>query len=114
MTFIRENHDLGHMEPDPVEEFQKRPHRSCCLPYHVAIKGSSSPRKTHVLLEANSKTTCGVSLNDKLWVRPRLQAITLLLISFRQHAIPLKADVSVMNLEVKVPRKELIVRNHVG
>jgi thymidylate synthase len=72
VAFMRECQDLGQMELVPVEELQKQHNQSHYLPHHAVMKESSITTKLRVVFEANSKTTIGVSQNDKLMVGPKL------------------------------------------
>lgn len=67
------------------------------LPHHGVIKLDSTTTKLRVVFDASSKCTNGQSLNQTLFVRPKLQTDVLaLLIKFRIGAVALTADVKQM------------------
>lgn len=101
--FMTEYQELDHMRPVPKEEVVVDSQKSFYLPHHAVIKDSSSTTKLRVVFDGSSKTTSGISLNDKLAVGPTIQDdIISIMLRFRSHSIVLKADVEKMYRQILV------------
>lgn len=73
------------------------------IPHHAVIRKDKATTKTRVVLDASTKTSSGLSLNDILYTGPNLQSnLFTLLIKFRLFAIALTADVKQMYLRIMV------------
>ncbi|XP_066585494.1 uncharacterized protein [Prorops nasuta] len=77
--FLQEYIMLGHMSPVPMNSDFR-----VFLPHHAVFKTDNQKTKIHVVLNASSKTSTGVSLNDTLFIGPKLQQdITRILMNWR-------------------------------
>ncbi|XP_066595436.1 uncharacterized protein [Prorops nasuta] len=77
--FLQEYIMLGHMSPVPMN-FDFR----VFLPHHAVFKTDNQKTKIRVVFNASSKTSTGVSLNDTLFIGPKLQQdITRILMNWR-------------------------------
>ncbi|XP_066585608.1 uncharacterized protein [Prorops nasuta] len=77
--FLQEYIMLGHMSPVPMNS-------DFCvfLPHHAVFKTDNQKTKIRVVFNASSKTSTGVSLNDTLFIGPKLQQdITRILMNWR-------------------------------
>ena len=102
-AFLSEYLQLGHMKEIPPEKESVPDSDSYYLPHHAVLKESSSTTKLRVVFDGSSRSSTGVSLNDKLMVGPKLQDdIFPLLIRFRGHRVPLCADIEKMYRQIIV------------
>ncbi|XP_066599958.1 uncharacterized protein [Prorops nasuta] len=70
---------LGHMSPVPMNSDFR-----VFLPHHAVFKIENQKTKIRVVFNASSKTSTGVSLNDTLFIGPKLQQdITRILMNWR-------------------------------
>ncbi|XP_066585641.1 uncharacterized protein [Prorops nasuta] len=77
--FLQEYIMLGHMSPVPMNSDFR-----VFLPHHAVFKTDNQKTKIRVVLNASSKTSTGVSLNDTLFIGPKLQQdITRILMNWR-------------------------------
>ncbi|XP_066596592.1 uncharacterized protein [Prorops nasuta] len=66
--FLQEYLLLGHMSPVPMNSDFR-----VFLPQHAVFKTENQKTKIRVMFNASSKTSTGVSLNDTLFIGPKLQ-----------------------------------------
>ena len=64
----------GHMEVIPHKEIAISKSDSYYLPHHCVFKEDSSTTKLRVVFDASAKTSCGVSLDKRLMIGPKLQS----------------------------------------
>ncbi|XP_055905489.1 uncharacterized protein LOC129940981 [Eupeodes corollae] len=97
---FNEYKDLNHMtEVGPTA--LSSPHYF--LPHHAVMKESSSTTKLRIVFDASCKTSDGTSLNDHLFIGPRLQDDIFDHISrFRKHKIAFTADINKMYRQIWV------------
>ncbi|XP_066581625.1 uncharacterized protein [Prorops nasuta] len=77
--FLQEYLWLGHMSPVPMNSDFR-----FFLPHHAVFKTDNQKTKIRVVFNASSKTSTGVSLNDTLFIGPKLQQdITRILMNWR-------------------------------
>ncbi|XP_066592941.1 uncharacterized protein [Prorops nasuta] len=77
--FLREYQSLGHMSPINLDSGFR-----VFLPHHAVFKIENQKEKIRVVFNASSKTSSGVSLNDTLFIGPKLQQdITRILMNWR-------------------------------
>ena len=96
-SVIQEYLDLGHAELIPPDELWKPKHETYYLPMHVVYKDSSTSTKIRAVFDASTKSSSGLSLNDKLYVGPTVHTPLLdVLLRFRLHRIALTTDISKM------------------
>ncbi|XP_066590522.1 uncharacterized protein [Prorops nasuta] len=77
--FLQEYLMLGHMSPVPRNSDFR-----VFLPHHAVFKTENQKTKIRVVFNASSKTSTGVSLNDTLFIGPKLQQdITRILMNWR-------------------------------
>lgn len=102
--FMREYIELGHMSLIPYSELKTTADTKIFyLPHHAVMKQSSSTTKLRVVFDGSSKSSTGVSLNEKLDPGPSiLQELFSILVRFRKHQIAFAADVEKMFRQVIV------------
>ena len=94
-AFILEFLDLGHLEKLECLELDVFP--NYYLPHHCVLKKDSSTTKLRVVFDASSKTTTGVSLNECLFVGPKVQEDLFdILLRFRFFKLAMSADIAKM------------------
>ncbi|XP_066590640.1 uncharacterized protein [Prorops nasuta] len=77
--FLQEYIMLGHMSPVPMNSDFR-----VFLPHHAVFKTENQKTKIRVVFNASSKTSTGVSLNDTLFIGPKIQQdITRILMNWR-------------------------------
>ncbi|XP_011702045.1 PREDICTED: uncharacterized protein LOC105458437 [Wasmannia auropunctata] len=77
------------------------------IPHLPVLRPESMTTKLRVVFDASSRTTNGLSLNDKLMTGPNLQAdLQEILIRFRTHTFVLTADVVSMFRQVRVDKQD--------
>ncbi|XP_066583501.1 uncharacterized protein [Prorops nasuta] len=77
--FLQEYQLLGHMSPVPMNSDFR-----VFLPHHAVFKIENQKTKIRVVFNASSKTSTGLSLNDTLFIGPKLQQdITRILMNWR-------------------------------
>ncbi|XP_050546117.1 uncharacterized protein LOC126908248 [Daktulosphaira vitifoliae] len=94
--FMREYEELGHMSrsEEPGEYF---------IPHHAVHKMVGDEVKLRVVFDASARCQDGYSLNDKLFVGPKLQQdIVDVLSGFRIHQIAFTTDICKMYRQIKV------------
>ena len=86
---------MGHAEAVPEKELNKA--SSEYLSMHTVRKESRTITKLRVVFDASAKSESGVSLNDRLFVGPTVNASLIdVLLRFRQYKVALTTDVSKM------------------
>lgn len=99
--FICDYIDPGHMTKIPTDEIFVG--KSCYLPHHAVIKEASTSTKLRVVFDASSKTSTGISLNDKLLVGPTIQDdLFTTIVRFRTHKYAYTADIVKMYRQILV------------
>lgn len=105
VSFMREYAEMGHMKRangDPSSDSL-----SYYLPHHCVLKESSSTTKLRVVFDASSKSSTGISLNERQFIGPRLQDdLFAIVVRFRQHRIALTADIAKMYRQVLVDERD--------
>nr|CAI5846002.1 unnamed protein product [Callosobruchus analis] len=105
--FMNEYQALGHMtkiEPHEVESFTNN---IFYCPHHAVINENSSTTRVRVVFNASSKTSSGISLNDKLKVGPVLQdELFCILIRFRKYNFVIGADITKMYRQILVTENQ--------
>ncbi|XP_032569851.1 uncharacterized protein LOC116800206 [Drosophila sechellia] len=94
--FMNEYMDLGHMieVSDEGKYF---------LPHQAVIRDSSLTTKLRVVFDASAKTTNNKSLNDIMWVGPRVQKdIFDIIIKWRKWEFVVSADIEKMYRQIKI------------
>lgn len=102
---MREYASLGHMHMalTPIDSESK----SYYLPHHCVVKDSSSTTKLRVVFDGSSKTTTGISINEKQLVGPRQQdELFQIVVRFRKHQIALTADIAKMYRQVRISEED--------
>lgn len=98
--FMHEYLTLGHMKiaTTPAKYI---------IPHHAVVKYSNDKIKLRVVFDASARTSSGVSLNDILFIGPKLQCdIMNLLICCRVHKYMFTADISKMYRQINVVPSE--------
>jgi hypothetical protein len=98
--FMKENGELGHMEPIKSQEG-----RNTCyyLPHHPVFKGTNSTTRTRVVFDGSAKTSNEMSLNDILQVGPTVQPdLYSIVFRFRNHQVCFTADITKMYCQIFV------------
>lgn len=101
---MREYEDLGHMQVVPrLAEYLGKYY----IPHQAVIKESSSTTKLRVVFDASCKTTNGTSLNDIMFIGPKLQQeITDILLRWRSYKIAFTADIEKMYRQIKIAEED--------
>lgn len=98
--FLSEYESLHHMEP--VYDIQQ-PRSSFYLPHHGVVKESSTSTKLRVVFNASQVSSNGKSLNDNMFVGPKLQQdLSSIVLRWRQHFIVFAADIEKMYRQIRV------------
>lgn len=66
-VFIQEYEDLGHMKITTCPG-------KCLIPHYAVIKQDNNKIKLHIVFDASAKSSSGISLNDILYMGPKLQS----------------------------------------
>ncbi|XP_018314709.1 uncharacterized protein [Mycetomoellerius zeteki] len=99
--FNDEYASLQHMELVPDTSTELSP--AFYLPHHGVLRETSLTTKLRVVFNGSSKSTSGFSLNDLLYVGPKLQTDLLdVLIWFRQFRYVFASDIQKMFRQIKV------------
>ncbi|XP_066596569.1 uncharacterized protein [Prorops nasuta] len=89
---------LGHMSPVPMNSDFR-----VFLPHHAVFKTENQKTKIRVVFNASSKTSTGVSLNDTLFIGPKLQQdITRILMNWRAFRYVGVTDIAKMFRQILV------------
>lgn len=100
VAFMKEYQNMGHMSLVPNPNLCE-PHYY--IPHHCVLKPNSSTTKLRVVFDASCATTSQLSLNDLLFVGPKLQSdLYLLLLKFRLFRYAITADVTKMYRQVLI------------
>ena len=92
----QEFRNLDHLEK--VESLELDVFQNYYLPHHCMLKDDSSTTQLRVGFDASSKTTTGVSLNECLLVRPKVQEdLYDILLRVRFFKVAMSADIAMMN-----------------
>jgi len=98
--------ELGHAEPVPRTDINKKPSDTYYMPIHVVHKQFSTTTKTRAMFDASAKSSTGISLNDTLQVGPTVHSPLLdVLIHFHSHRIAITADMTKMDHAVGLTEK---------
>lgn len=99
IQFMREYASLGHMELAEMNSNAQRYY----IPHHAVFKESSSTTKVRVVFDASSKSTNGYSLNDLMYIGPKIQDdLSAILLRWRKYPFAYTADVEKMYRQVLV------------
>ena len=105
--FIQSFNKLGHMEEVPANEMLLPNEKSYCLSHHCVFKDSSTTTKLRVVFDGSVKTTCGISLNDRLMVGPMIQkGLLSILIRFGMYPVALSEDIAKMYRQVQLDAED--------
>lgn len=78
------------------------------IPHHAVFKESSTTTKLRVVFDASRRTSNGRSLNEQLYVGPRLQDdLTAIIMRWRKHAVAFTADVEKMYRQIKIDERDI-------
>ncbi|XP_018360741.1 PREDICTED: uncharacterized protein LOC108759682 [Trachymyrmex cornetzi] len=103
--FIKEYALLQHMELVPDTSME--PSHTFYLPHHGVLRETSLTTKLRVVFNGSSKSTSGYSLNDLLYVGPKLQTdLFNVLIWFRQFRYVFSSDIEKMFRQIKVHHED--------
>ena len=73
------------------------------IPHHCVVKYEGSVQKLRVVFDASAKSSNGLSLNENLFVGPKLQSeITSILLNFRLFSVVFTADIRQMYRQILV------------
>ena len=87
---IREYYNLGHAEEVPQSALNLLPQYTFYLPMQVMQKECSTTTKVRAVFDAFTKTSTGVSLNDRMLVGSTVHSTLLdVLLRFRAHRVAL-------------------------
>jgi len=98
--FMNEYMDLGHM-------IEVNDEGKYFLPHQAVIRDSSLTTKLRVVFDASAKTTNNKSLNDIMWVGPRVQKdIFDIIIKWRKWEFVVSADIEKMYRQIKIDNND--------
>lgn len=101
IKFMNEYIEMNHMEEVPEDEIKTG--KIYYLPHHAVIKESSTSTKLRVVFDASSKTSTGISLNDRLLVGPTIQDdLFTTVVRFRTHKFVFTADIAKMYRQIRI------------
>lgn len=96
--FMRQYGDLGHMQPAESSSTD-----NYIIPHHCVVRPDSSTTRLRVVFDASSRTTNNHSLNNIVYVGPKLQIdIVDLITKFRLHKIVFTADICKMYRQILI------------
>ncbi|XP_031333985.1 uncharacterized protein LOC116163998 [Photinus pyralis] len=99
-AFLQEYLDLGHMEMVQAHSIEGTRYY---IPHQPVIKESSTTTKMRVVFDASAKTTTSGSLNEMMYVGPRLQPdIADILLRWRKHQYAFTADIKKMYRQIRI------------
>ena len=91
------------MEEVPANKMLLSKKESYYLSHPCVFKDSSTTTKLRVVFDGSAKTTSGISLNDRLMVRPKIQKdLCSILNRFRMYPVVLSADIAKMCKQVQL------------
>ncbi|XP_055922135.1 uncharacterized protein LOC129953210 [Eupeodes corollae] len=97
---FNEYKELGHMTEVPLAALNSLHY---FLPHHAVVKEASSTTKLRIVFDASCKTSDGTSLNDHLYIGPRLQDDVFDHIArFRRFKVAFAADITKMYRQIWV------------
>ncbi|XP_076649869.1 uncharacterized protein LOC143357342 [Halictus rubicundus] len=99
--FLREYLRLGHMRKVPPSQYDD-PH-AVYIPHHAVIRESSVTTHLRVVFNASSPTSNGTSLNDHLFIGPKLHTdLPAIILRCRQYRYLLTSDITKMYRQILV------------
>ncbi|XP_008190163.1 uncharacterized protein LOC103311992 [Acyrthosiphon pisum] len=99
--FIQDYLDAGHMELVPLENADNVFHYY--IPHHCVLRPDSSTTKLRVVFNASSRTSAGCSLNESMYMGPKLQPdIHIVLLRARLWKYVFMADIKQMYRQIVV------------
>lgn len=101
--FMQDYLDCNHMSVVPPPE---DPTRVYYIPHHCVFKPESLTTKLRVVFDASAKSTSGLSLNDSLFIGPKLQGdLVSILLRFRLYSVVFTADIRQMYRQILIDNK---------
>lgn len=93
--------DSGHMnQVDNIDIFDKS---SYYIPHHAVLKPGNTTTKLRVVYDASAESSNGKSLNDNLFMGPKLQQdLPGIVLRFRLHAVVFTTDIKQMFRQIVV------------
>ena len=102
VDFINEYVSLDHSELAQTLEINNTSNHFY-LPHHAVMREASTTTKLRVVFDASSKTSSGVSLNDKLLTGPNLQGnLYAIILRWRRNQYAITADIEKMYRQIKI------------
>jgi len=103
--FMTEYEQLGHMQVSSSEG-------KYYIPHHAVVKYTGTQMKLRVVFDASATTTFGKSLNDLLYVGPKLQSdISQLLHRCRFVKYMMTADICKMYRQIRVHKEDRLFQH---
>ncbi|XP_029171148.1 uncharacterized protein LOC114940595 [Nylanderia fulva] len=100
--FLKEYENLGHMIKIPPTEIVQ-PDQSYYIPHHAVLRDSSATTRLRVVFNASCRTTNGTSLNDNMFIGPKLQKdLAAVIMQWRQYRYVFTADIAKMYRQILV------------
>ncbi|BET00044.1 Pao retrotransposon peptidase [Nesidiocoris tenuis] len=94
--------DEGYLSVVPAVELTQN-REAYYIPHHGVMKSESSSTPLRIVMDASCRTTTGVSLNDVLYVGPKLQNdLFVILLNFRLFRVAITSDIRQMYLRILV------------
>ncbi|XP_022906823.1 uncharacterized protein [Onthophagus taurus] len=94
--FMRDYLLSGHMTPVPPNQIHIQ--TSYYIPHHCVLKPESSSTKLRVVLDASADSSTGISLNDLLFIKSKLQDIVHILLNFRCYKFVFMCDIKQISM----------------
>lgn len=102
--FMSEYLELNHMEQVPENSLINP---SCYIPHHCILKENNITSRIRVVFDASMKSSTGQSLNDSLFVGPKLQSdLFNILIKFRTFPFAVSADIEKMYRQILISKED--------
>lgn len=97
--FMQEYLTLGHMKQVSPKDGEGKYY----IPHQAVIRESSSTTKLRVVFDASCKTSFGISLNQLMYVGPRIQQeLADILLRWRKHQVAFTADIEKMYRQINI------------
>lgn len=98
---------LGHMEAIHSTREGSNSSQHYYIPHHAVIRDNSETTRLRVVFNASSHSTNGTSINDHLFIGPKLQLdIVSVLLRWRQYRYVYTADISKMYRQILVDPRD--------
>lgn len=99
---IKDYQDKGYISPAPPYD-PSDPNPTYVIPHHGVVREDKTTTRLRIVMDASSKTSTGISLNDILHTGPNLQGnLFEIILKFRLYAVAISADCRQQFLQIVV------------